>query len=793
MMNFDSEEYLKQVDAWWRAANFLGVTEMYLKDNALLKRPLQPSDVKRNPIGHWGTLANQNFIYAHLNRVINKYDLNMSYFEGPGHGGQVMVANSYLDGSYTERYPEYTQDEAGLNKFNKHFSFPGGIGSHATAQTPGSIHEGGELGYVLSHAAGAVLDHPDQIAAAVIGDGESESGPLQAGWLINVLLNPVNDGVVLPIWNLNGAKIANPTIFTRKSDEELRLYLESLGWKPYFVEGEDPEKIHPIMAETMDKIVEEIQSIKEEATKKPSSEQTMPHWPVLVLRTPKGWTGPKGSDHERIEGGYRAHQVPIAVSENDFGRAEELEAWLKSYRPEELFDAEGRPKEILTSIAPQGTKRMAMNPLVNGGIDPKPLVLPDWKDLAIDVSERGKVDNSDMTSLGEYFAKVIEANPDNFRMFSPDENDSNRLSAVWRVTQRQWLEGIKADYDSNISSEGRVIDSQLSEHQAEGLLETYTMTGRYGIFDSYESFLRVVDSMITQHFKFMRQSDELEWRQPYNALNLISTSYAFQQDHNGYTHQDPGILTHLSEKQPKFIREYLPADTNTMLALMKENVLDTKQRINLVVGSKHLRPQFYSIEEAEQLAKDGLMVVDWASTDNGEKPDIVFAASGVESNMEALAAIQILNAAFPDLKIRYIYVQDVLKLRHPSDDPRGLDDETFDKFFTADVPVIFSFHGYTDLIKLAFFKRHNHSLYVHGYLEEGDITTPFDMRVLNELDRFHLAKQAAEIIYGSEEQAFIDEQAALLDKHREYIREYGEDLPEVKDWKFKPLSNANDQ
>lgn len=791
MTDYDSKDYLKKVDAWWRAANYLGVTEMYLKDNPLLKRPLQASDVKRRPLGHWGTLANQNFIYAHLNRVINKYDLNMAYFEGPGHGGQVMVANSYLDGSYTERYPEYTQDEAGLNKFNKHFSFPGGIGSHATAQTPGSIHEGGELGYVLSHAAGSVLDNPDQIAVAVIGDGESESGPLQAGWLVNVFLNPVNDGVVLPIWNLNGAKIANPTIFTRKSDDDIRSYLEGLGWHPYFVEGEDPEKLHPLMAETMDQIITEIQSIKEKAATKTANEQTMPHWPVLVLRTPKGWTGPKGTVHERIEGGYRAHQVPIDVSESNFDRSDELEEWLKSYRPEELFDEAGHPREILTSIAPQGQKRMALNPLVNGGVDPKPLELPDWKDLAIDTSVRGDIDNSDMTSLGEYLAKIIEANPDNFRMFSPDENDSNRLNAVWRVTQRQWLEEIKQDYDSNISSEGRVIDSQLSEHQAEGLLEAYTMTGRYGIFDSYESFLRVVDSMITQHFKFMRQADELDWRQPFNALNLISTSYAFQQDHNGYTHQDPGILTHLSEKQPKFIREYLPADTNTMLALMKENVLGSKQRINLVVGSKHLRPQFYSVEEAEKLAKDGLMVVDWASTDQGGQPDIVFAASGVESNLEALAAIQLLNEAFPTLKMRYIYVEDVLKLRHPSDDPRGLDDETFDQLFTTDAPVIFSFHGYTDLIKLAFFKRHNHQLHVHGYLEEGDITTPFDMRVLNGLDRFHLAKEAAEIVYHEEAKDFVAKQEALLHKHRAYIREYGEDLPNVLDWKFKPLTNAN--
>ncbi|MDO4670635.1 MAG: phosphoketolase family protein [Aerococcus sp.] len=791
MVDFNSKDYLKKVDAWWRAANFLGVTEMYLKDNALLRRPLQPTDVKRNPIGHWGTLANQNMIYAHLNRIINKYDLNLSFFEGPGHGGQVMVANSYLDGSYTEIYPTYTQDEAGLNKFNKHFSFPGGIGSHATAQTPGSIHEGGELGYVLSHAAGAVLDNPDQIVAAVIGDGESETGPLQAGWLINTFLNPVNDGVVLPIWNLNGAKIANPTIFTRKSDEDLRKYLEGLGWKPYFVEGDDPMAVHEQMAETMDAIVEEIQAIKAAAAKKPADEQTMPHWPVLVLRTPKGWTGPKGSEHERIEGGYRAHQVPIAVSEGNFAKADELEAWLKSYRPEELFDENGTLVPELKAIAPKGDKRMAMNPLVNGGINTKDLVLPDWKENVLDFDTPGERMEQDMTQLGKYIARVVEANPDNFRLFSPDENDSNRLNAVLEVTNRQWLEDIKEDYDSNMSSAGRVIDSQLSEHQAEGMLETYTMTGRYGFFDSYEAFLRVVDSMITQHFKFMRQSDELDWRKSYNALNLISTSYAFQQDHNGYTHQDPGILTHLAEKKAEYIREYLPADTNTLLAVMAKNVLPAKQLINLVVTSKHPRPQFFSMAEAEELADKGYKVIDWASTDKGGEPDIVFAASGVESNMEILAAITSLNKAFPEMKIRFINIVDILKMRHPSVDSRGLSDEEFDKLFTTDKPVIFGFHGYTDLVKLIFFDRHNHNLYEHGYIEEGDITTPFDMRVWNELDRFHLAKQAAELVYGDEAKDYIQAQEDLLQKHHDYIREYGSDMEEVTEWQWQPLNGAN--
>lgn len=787
MTDFNSQAYLDKVDAWWRAANYLSVTEMYLKGNPLLRRELVPEDIKRNPLGHWGTIAGQNFIYAHLNRVINKYDLNMFYISGPGHGGQVMVANSYLDGSYTEIYPEYTQDEAGLKLFNKHFSFPGGIGSHATAQTPGSIHEGGELGYSLTHATGAVLDNPDLIAATVIGDGEAETGPLAGAWASNTFINPKNDGVVLPILYLNGGKIANPTIFERKSDEDLKKIYEGYGWKPHFVEGTDPAKVHPQMAKVLDTVIGEIKAIKEEAAKKPADEQTMPAWPMIIFRTPKGWTGPKGEKGARIEGGYRAHQVPIAVSESNFDKADELEAWLRSYRPEELFDENGKLVDEIAEIAPKGNRRMAMNPVTNGGIDPQPLNMPDWKQFAFDIDTPGAIEAQDMTEFGKFAVEIMKENPTNFRAFSPDENDSNRLNAITNYTNRQWLEPVKPEFDSNIGPAGRLIDSQLSEHQMEGFLEAYTMTGRYGFFDSYEAFLRVVDSMITQHFKFMRQSDEQAWRNKYNSLNLIAASYAFQQDHNGYTHQDPGIITHLAEKKGKYIRQYIPADTNTLLASMNK-ALPAKQVINLIVASKHPRPQFFTISEAEEMVEKGYKVIDWASTDNGQEPDIVIAASGTESNMEALAAINLLTKAFPDIKIRYVYVLDILKLRHPSVDERGLSDDEFDAIFTKDKPVLFSFHAYPTIIKNIFFDRANHNLMARGYIEEGDITTAFDMRVFNRIDRFNVAKDVAEKVYGSKAVDFVKVQDDSLEKHSAYIREYGSDMPEIADWKWEPLN-----
>ena len=788
MTQFDTPEYLAKVDAWWRAANYISVAQMYLKDNPLLRRPIQKEDVKLHPIGHWGTIAGQNFIYVHLNRAINKYDLDMFYIEGPGHGGQVMVSNSYLDGSYTELYPQITQDEAGFKQLCKIFSFPGGIASHAAPETPGSIHEGGELGYSLSHATGAVLDNPNVIAAAVIGDGEAETGPLAAGWFSNTFINPVNDGAVLPILYLNGGKIHNPTILARRTDEELTQYFNGLGWDPIFVEGTDPKEVHPLMAAKLDEAIEKIQAIQKEARSKSAEEATMPHWPVLVVRTPKGWTGPKEWNHEPIEGGFRAHQVPIPVSGEAMEHIDALVDWLKSYRPEELFDENGKLVEEIAEISPEGPRRMSMNPITNAGVV-KPMEITDWTKHAIDTSKPGAIQKQDMIEFGRFAADLVKANPDNFRIFGPDETKSNRLNEVFKATNRQWVGRRDESYDEWISPVGRVIDSQLSEHQAEGFLEGYVLTGRHGFFASYESFLRVVDSMITQHFKWLRKSKtHAPWRKNYPSLNLIATSTVFQQDHNGYTHQDPGLLTHLAEKKPEFVREYLPADTNSLMAVMAE-ALSSEDKINLIVSSKHPRPQFYSVEEAKELVREGYKVIDWASTvKEGEEPDVVIAAAGTEPNLEALAGISILHKQFPELKIRFINVVDILKLRSPKVDPRGLSDEEFDKLFTTDKPVVFCFHGYEGMIRDLFFDRHNHNVHIHGYRENGDITTPFDMRVLSEMDRFHVAKDAAVAVYGDKASEFAAKMDETVEFHHSYIREHGEDIPEVVNWQWENVN-----
>lgn len=785
-MDYSSKEYFDKMTAWWRAANYLSVGQLYLKDNPLLRRTLKPEDVKKHPIGHWGTIPGQNFIYVHLNRVINKYDLNMFYIEGPGHGGQVMVSNAYLDGSYTEIYPEVTEDETGMQKLFKRFSFPGGIASHAAPETPGSIHEGGELGYSLSHAVGAVLDNPEVISAVVIGDGEAETGPLAGSWFSNVFINPVIDGAVLPILHLNGAKIANPTILARKSDGELANYFNGLGWEPFFIEGNDPEKLNPVMAEKMDQAIEKIKSIQKEARLKTATDVVMPKWPVLIVRTPKGWTGPKEWDGEPIEGTFRAHQVPIPVDQEHMDHADALLRWLKSYEPEKLFDAQGRILEEIREIAPTGDQRMAKNPITNGGIDPRPLIMPDWKKYTLQFEKPGSVKAEDMTELGKFVREIIEKNPENFRIFGPDETKSNRLNQVFKTTNRQWMEKIEPENDEWLSPSGRVIDSQLSEHQDEGFLEGYVLTGRHGFFASYESFLRVVDSMLTQHFKWIRKSHDLSWRNDYPSLNLIASSTVFQQDHNGYSHQDPGILTHLAEKKAEFIREYLPADANTLLAVM-DKAFRSSEKINLIISSKHPRAQFYSAEEAAVLVNEGLKIIDWASTAKEEEPELVIAAAGTESNLEALAAVTLLLEEFPKLKIRFINVVDLLKLRHPSQDPRGLSDEEFDQYFTKDKPILFAFHGYETLVRTIFFDRHNHHLMIHGYKENGDITTPFDMRVVNELDRYHLAKDAALKIKGSQAEDFAEKMDQKLQEHQNYIRENGIDLPEVLDWKWKNL------
>ncbi|HFH7193028.1 TPA: phosphoketolase [Streptococcus agalactiae] len=791
MSEFDTKSYLEKLDAWWRAANYISAAQMYLKDNPLLRRELVENDLKVHPIGHWGTVPGQNFIYAHLNRAINKYDLDMFYIEGPGHGGQVMVSNSYLDGSYTELNPNIEQTEDGFKQLCKIFSFPGGIASHAAPETPGSIHEGGELGYALSHATGAILDNPDVIAATVIGDGEGETGPLMAGWLSNTFINPVNDGAVLPIFYLNGGKIHNPTIFERKTDEELSQFFEGLGWKPIFADvvelSEDHAAAHALFAEKLDQAIQEIKTIQSEARQKPAEEAIQAKFPVLIARIPKGWTGPKAWEGTPIEGGFRAHQVPIPVDAHHMEHVDSLLSWLQSYRPEELFDENGKIVDEIAAISPKGDRRMSMNPITNAGIV-KAMDTADWKKFALDINVPGQIMAQDMIEFGKYAADLVDANPDNFRIFGPDETKSNRLQEVFTRTSRQWLGRRKPDYDEALSPAGRVIDSQLSEHQAEGFLEGYVLTGRHGFFASYESFLRVVDSMVTQHFKWLRKSKtHTTWRKNYPALNLIAASTVFQQDHNGYTHQDPGILTHLAEKTPEYIREYLPADTNSLLAVM-DKAFKAEDKINLIVTSKHPRPQFYSIAEAEELVAEGYKVIDWASNVSlNQEPDVVFAAAGTEPNLEALAAISILHKAFPELKIRFVNVLDILKLRHPSQDARGLSDEEFNKVFTTDKPVIFAFHGYEDMIRDIFFSRHNHNLHTHGYRENGDITTPFDMRVMSELDRFHLAQDAALASLGNKAQAFSDEMNQMVAYHKDYIREHGDDIPEVQNWKWENI------
>lgn len=786
-VDYSSKEYLNKLDAYWRAANYVSVGQLYLKDNPLLRRPLKASDVKVKPIGHWGTIAGQNFIYAHLNRVINKYDLNMFYVEGPGHGGQVMVSNSYLDGSYTEIYPDITEDEAGMKKLFKRFSFPGGVASHAAPETPGSIHEGGELGYSISHATGAILDNPDLIVAAVVGDGEAETGPLATSWQSNKFINPINDGAVLPILDLNGFKISNPTILSREPNENLQKYFEGMGWHPIFVEGDDPEKLHPLMAQALDQAIEEIKTIQ--ANARQNNDASLPVWPMIIFRAPKGWTGPKTWDNVPIEKSFRAHQIPIPVDQNDMQHADALVAWLESYRPEELFDENGTLKAEIKAIAPKGDKRMAANPHTNPGKLIRDLVKPDFRNYAVDTTVKGQTVAQDMTVLGTYLEDVVKENAanKNFRIFGPDETMSNRLAPLFKETNRQWLSPIKEPNDEFLAPAGRIIDSQLSEHQDEGFLEGYVLTGRHGFFASYEAFLRVVDSMLTQHFKWLRKAKEQPWRTSVPSLNVVATSTVFQQDHNGYTHQDPGILGHLADKKPEFIREYLPADANSLLAVF-DKVLNDRDKINLIVSSKHPRQQFYSAAEAKELVDNGLKIIDWASTDKNAKPDVVIAAAGTEPNLEALAAISILHEKLPDLKIRFINVVDLLKLRSPKVDPRGLSDAEFDAYFTKDVPVIFAFHGYEGLIRDIFFDRHNHNLSIHGYRENGDITTPFDMRVLNQMDRFDLVKAAVLSLPDADKYGqIVAEMDAKVAKHHQYIRDEGTDLPEVEAWEWKSL------
>lgn len=816
MVDFDSKEYLELVDKWWRATNYLSAGMIFLKSNPLFSvtnTPIQAEDVKVKPIGHWGTISGQTFLYAHANRLINKYDVNMFYIGGPGHGGQVMVTNAYLDGEYTEDYPEITQDLAGMSRLFKRFSFPGGIGSHMTAQTPGSLHEGGELGYSLSHAFGAVLDNPDQIAFAVVGDGEAETGPSMTSWLSSKFLNAKNDGAVLPILDLNGFKISNPTIFSRMSHEEITKFFEGVGYSPRFIENDDIHdyaKYHEIAAKVFDQAIEDILAIQKDARENGKYEDgTIPAWPVIIARLPKGWGGPRyDKNGDPIEDSFRAHQVPLPLDQNNLDSLPEFEEWMNSYKPEELFNADGSLKDEVKALAPKGDKRMSANPITNGGRRrgeaPKTLDLPDWRQFTNDITNENRghelpkvTQNMDMTTLSSYLEEVAKLNPTSFRVFGPDETMSNRLWDLFNTTTRQWMEPTKFPNDQYVGPEGRIIDSQLSEHQAEGWLEAYTLTGRVGIFASYESFLRVVDSMVTQHFKWLRHASEQPWRNDYPSLNLIATSTAFQQDHNGYTHQDPGMLTHLAEKKSNFIREYLPADGNSLLAV-QARAFTERQKVNLIVASKQPRQQWFTADEADELATEGLKIIDWASTAPSGDVDITFASAGTEPTIETLAALWLINQAFPEVKFRYVNVVELLRLQKKSEaylnSERELSDEEFNKFFQADKPVIFGFHGFEDLIESFFFERKfRGDVYVHGYREDGDITTTYDMRVYSKLDRFHQAKEAAEVLSanGKIDQdaavTFITKMEDILEKHYEVTRNEGHDIEEFTNWNWAPL------
>ena len=775
-----TNDELIKIDKYFRASNYLSACQLYLLDNPLLKRPLKIEDIKRNIVGHWGTVPGQNFIYVHLNRIIKRYDLNMIYLSGPGHGGNAMVAQSYLEGTYSEVYPNITRDEEGLKKLFKQFSFPGGISSHVAPETPGSINEGGELGYSLAHAYGAVLDNPDLIAACVVGDGEAETGPLATSWHLNKFINPKTDGVVLPILHLNGYKIANPTIFARISNEELINYFKGCGYEPFIVD--DSINIHERMANTLDIVIDRIKKIKNNAL----TDNNRPIWPMIILKTKKGWTGPKEVKGSYIEGTFRAHQVPIPISRNNPENLELLDKWLRSYKPWELFDNNGRLLPELQELAPNGNHRMSANPNANGGILLRELRTPDFKAFGINV-ERGITNAQDMKELGRYIKELIRLNSEsrNFRVFGPDEALSNRLNYMFDVTNRQFM-GTKYNYDEFLGNDGRVIDSYLSEHVCEGLLEGYLLTGRHGFFHSYEAFVRIVDSMASQHAKWLKVTRELAWRRPIASLNYVLTSHIWQQDHNGYTHQDPGFLNHLVTKKADIVRIYLPADANMLISCF-DHAIKSKNYINVSVASKHERPQWLNMDEAIKHCTNGIGIWKWASNDEGYEPDIVMACAGDTPTLETLAATKILNEFFPEVKVRVINVVDLMKLESNTNHPHGLTEDEFDMLFTKDKPVIFAFHGYPSLVHQLTYKRTNNNIHVHGYKEEGTITTPFDMRVQNHLDRFHLVMNALNYldILGERRASLNEWCKEKLLEHNAYIREYGEDMPYVKDWKWK--------
>ena len=773
------KEEIILLDKYFRACNYLSVGELYLLDNPLLKRKLTMDDIKKKLVGHWGTVPGQNFIYTHLNRIIKKYDLSMIYISGPGHGGNAMIANTYLEGTYSEVYPNITEDEEGMKKLFKQFSFPGGVSSHVAPETPGSINEGGELGYSLAHAYGAVMDNPSLIAACIVGDGEAETGPLATSWHSNKFINPKTDGIVLPILHLNGYKIANPTIFGRMTDSELTMYFTSLGYKPYIVSGEEPITMHELMANTMDKVVKDIRKIKKGNSVK------RPKYPMIILRTPKGWTGPNIVSGKQIEGTFRAHQIPLLVDPEHPKNLLILERWLKSYHPEELFTPEGKLKKEIKQIIPTGKKRMGANPHANGGILLEDLKLPNFKDYAIPVLYPGSIKKSDMTELGKYIRDVIVLNKKNFRIFGPDETASNRLSCVFEKTSRRWIDK-RFKNDEYLSPDGRVIDSMLSEHMCEGWLEGYLLTGRHGVFNSYEAFIRIVDSMVSQHAKWLKVCSDLPWRRPIASLNYLLSSNVWQQDHNGYTHQDPGFLSHIVTKKSSISRMYLPPDTNCLLSCFN-HCIKSKNYINVIVASKHPSHQWLTMDEAVKHCTKGVGVWSFASNDFGTSPDIVMASCGDAPTLETLAAISILKENFPSLKIRMVNVVDLMKLESSNKHPHGLTDEEYDEIFTKDKPIIFNFHGYPDLIHQLTYNRNNQNLHVHGYLEEGTITTSFDMKVQNKIDRYHLVIDALRYLdsLGDSKTFLIEECKNKLIEHTEYIKEYGIDMPEVTDWYWK--------
>ena len=775
-------ELLRKIDAYWRAANYLSVGQIYLCGNPLMKEPLSLEHIKRMLLGHWGTTPGQNFIYTHLNRAIKKYDLDMIYLSGPGHGGPAVVAGTYLEGTYSEVYPAVSQDEAGLKRLFTQFSFPGGIPSHASAECPGSIHEGGELGYSLSHAFGAVFDNPELTVACVIGDGEAETGPLATSWHSNKFLNPVTDGAVLPILHLNGYKIANPTILARISREELEQLLRGYGWTPHYVEGHDPTLMHAAMAATLDTVIEEIRKIQAQAREHGAVDR--PRWPMIVFASPKGWTGPKFVDGVAVEGTFRSHQVPLSDPAKNPEHLRQLEAWLRSYRPQELFDAQGRLIAELAALAPAGERRMGANPNANGGLLLRDLRMPNFADYAVDVAKPGVAGIGDTHVLGKFLRDVLKLNAErrNFRIFGPDETLSNGLEAIFEVTNRQW-EAATVDNDEFLARSGQVME-MLSEHQCEGWLEGYLLTGRHGLFNCYEAFIHIVDSMFNQHAKWLKVTAGLEWRRKIASLNYLLSSHVWRQDHNGFTHQDPGFLDHVVNKKAEIVRVYLPPDANCLLSVM-DHCLRSRHYVNVVVAGKHPAPQWLSMDAAIEHCSEGIGIWQWASNDQQSDPDVVMACAGDVPTLETLGAVSILREHLPNLKVRVVNVVDLMKLQPTSEHPHGLSDKDFDSLFTVDRPIIFAFHGYPWLIHRLTYRRRNHdNLHVRGYKEEGTITTAFDMTVLNDMDRFHLVMDVIDRVpqTGSPGVYLKQQLRDKLIAHKQYIDRYGQDMPEIRNW-----------